>query len=66
MLPSKNLRQFWSGKRVLLTGHTGFKGSWTATWLMQMGAEVHGFALAPETTPNLHDLLDLSYALSRF
>tara|TARA_R110000824_G_scaffold173838_1_gene351966 strand:- start:3798 stop:4883 length:1086 start_codon:yes stop_codon:yes gene_type:complete len=62
MLPSKNLRQFWSGKRVLLTGHTGFKGSWTATWLMQMGAEVHGFALAPETTPNLHDLLDLSYA----
>lgn len=62
MRPSENLRSFWSGKRVLLTGHTGFKGSWAACWLMQMGAEVHGFALAPETTPNLHDLLNLDYA----
>ncbi len=62
MRPSENLSSFWSGKRVLLTGHTGFKGSWTAAWLMKMGAEVHGFALAPETEPNLHDLLDLDYA----
>ena len=62
MLPSENLHRFWSGKRVLLTGHTGFKGGWAATWLMKMGAEVHGFALAPETTPNLHDLLALPYA----
>ncbi|MEQ9565336.1 MAG: GDP-mannose 4,6-dehydratase, partial [Pseudomonadales bacterium] len=61
MLPSKKLHSFWSGKRVLLTGHTGFKGSWAAAWLMQMGAKVHGFALAPETEPSLHDLLDLSY-----
>ncbi|MEQ8392884.1 MAG: CDP-glucose 4,6-dehydratase [Thalassospira sp.] len=61
MLPSKKLHSFWSGKRVLLTGHTGFKGSWAAAWLMQMGAKVHGFALAPDTDPNLHDLLDLSY-----
>ncbi|WP_417811353.1 CDP-glucose 4,6-dehydratase [Thalassospira alkalitolerans] len=60
--PSKNLHQFWSGKRVLLTGHTGFKGSWAGAWLKRMGAEVHGFALAPETDPNLHDLLDLPYA----
>lgn len=62
MRPSENLRSFWSGKRVLLTGHTGFKGSWAACWLMQMGAEVHGFALAPETDPSLHDLLTLDYA----
>ncbi len=62
MRTSENLRSFWSGKRVLLTGHTGFKGSWAACWLMQMGAEVHGFALAPETDPSLHDLLDLDYA----
>ncbi len=62
MRPSENLRSFWSGKRVLLTGHTGFKGSWAAAWLIKMGAEVHGFALAPETDPNLHDLLDLDYA----
>lgn len=62
MAQSEKLRNFWSGKRVLLTGHTGFKGSWTAAWLMRMGAKVHGFALAPETTPSLHDILELDYA----
>ena len=40
--------QFWSGRRVLITGHTGFKGSWLSLWLLQLGAEVHGLALAPE------------------
>lgn len=44
---------FWAGKRVLLTGHTGFKGSWLALWLARLGADVTGIALAPETTPNL-------------
>jgi CDP-glucose 4,6-dehydratase len=39
----------WSGKRVLVTGHTGFKGSWLAVWLTQMGAKVTGFALPPKT-----------------
>jgi CDP-glucose 4,6-dehydratase len=44
---------FWNGKRVLITGHTGFKGGWLAFWLETLGAEVCGFALAPETEPNL-------------
>lgn len=48
---------FWSEQRVFLTGHTGFKGSWTALWLARMGAQVHGYSLAPETTPSLHDLI---------
>ncbi len=46
-------REFWQGKRVFLTGHTGFKGGWLALWLADMGAEVHGYALAPPTVPNL-------------
>ena len=46
---------FWRGRRVFLTGHTGFKGSWLALWLQSMGAEVHGYALAPPTSPNLFD-----------
>ncbi len=44
---------FWKKKRVFLTGHTGFKGSWLALWLQSMGAEVHGFALSPPTAPAL-------------
>ena len=44
---------FWQGRRVFLTGHTGFKGSWLSLWLQQLGAEVHGFALAPNTSPSL-------------
>ena len=40
--------KFWSGRRVLLTGHTGFKGSWLALWLLELGAEVYGLALDPE------------------
>ena len=47
---------FWQGKRVLLTGHTGFKGSWLALWLQAAGARVHGLALAPSTQPNLFSL----------
>lgn len=44
---------FWRGRRVLLTGHTGFKGSWLLLWLQQLGAEVWGFALNPDRQPNL-------------
>ncbi|OCP23017.1 MULTISPECIES: CDP-glucose 4,6-dehydratase [unclassified Ensifer] len=50
-------RNFWAGKRVFLTGHTGFKGSWAQLWLRQMGADVTGYALPPLTEPSLHALL---------
>jgi CDP-glucose 4,6-dehydratase len=46
---------FWRGKRVFLTGHTGFKGSWLSLWLRSLGAEIHGLALSPPTTPNLFE-----------
>ena len=48
---------FWAGRRVLLTGHTGFKGSWAWAWLRRMGADVTGLALAPDTTPSLCGIL---------
>ncbi len=48
---------FWAGKRVLLTGHTGFKGSWARLWLARMGARVAGYALPPAAEPSLHALL---------
>ena len=44
---------FWKGKKVFLTGHTGFKGSWLSLWLQNMGALVKGYSLEPNTTPNL-------------
>ena len=44
---------FWKGKRVFLTGHTGFKGGWLSLWLQSLGAQVHGYALSPPTEPNL-------------
>lgn len=55
---------FWKGKRVLVTGHTGFKGSWLTAWLAEMGAEVAGVSLPqPPTSPSLWEDLDLSVAL---
>ena len=50
---------FWTGKRVLITGHTGFKGSWLSLLLLLQGAEVTGFALAPNTQPNLFTQLGI-------
>jgi len=47
---------FWAGRRVLLTGHTGFKGAWLALWLRELGAEVYGFALPPPSDPSLYTL----------
>ena len=56
-------RDFWAKRRVLLTGHTGFKGAWAAVWLKRLGAHVTGFALPPQGEPNLwreigSDLID--------
>ena len=51
---------FWRGKRVFLTGHTGFKGSWLALWLQQLGAEVMGYALEAPTQPSLFDAAQVS------
>ena len=52
--------EFWKGKRVFLTGHTGFKGSWISLWLQRMGAELTGYALAPNTTPSLFEVADVA------
>ncbi|MCC6007838.1 MAG: CDP-glucose 4,6-dehydratase [Rhodobacteraceae bacterium] len=50
----------WAGRRVLVTGHTGFKGAWLSHWLLRLGCEVHGLALPPDTTPALFDQLGLA------
>lgn len=47
---------FWNGKRVLLTGHTGFKGSWLSLWLQSVGVDLLGFALQPPTNPSLFEI----------
>ena len=46
---------FWRGKRVFLTGHTGFKGSWMSLWFQSMGASVKGYALSVPTVPALFE-----------
>tara|TARA_R110001606_G_scaffold178752_1_gene325425 strand:+ start:8119 stop:9210 length:1092 start_codon:yes stop_codon:yes gene_type:complete len=51
---------FWQGKRVYLTGHTGFKGSWLSLWLANMGAVVKGYALAPPTQPSLFEVANVA------
>jgi len=52
-------RQFWQGKKVFITGHTGFKGSWLSLWLLSMGADVYGYSLKPPTVPSLFELCRL-------
>jgi CDP-glucose 4,6-dehydratase len=53
------MNEFYNGKRVLITGHTGFKGSWLTLWLTMMGAKVLGYALEPNTDPSLFNVLNL-------
>lgn len=52
--------KFWQGKKVFLTGHTGFKGSWLGMWLTLLGAEVTGYALQPPTQPNLYEICKMA------
>lgn len=52
-------KNFWKNKKVLVTGCTGFKGSWLTTWLVEMGADVYGYSLTPPTNPSMFDLLKL-------
>jgi CDP-glucose 4,6-dehydratase len=56
--------KFWHGKKVFVTGHTGFKGSWLCLWLHQMGAKVTGFALPPPTNPSLFGLARIAELIS--
>jgi len=65
MKPAQVDPRFWKGKKVFLTGHTGFKGSWLSLWLVSMGAKVTGYALAPNTTPNLFDVLAVDFLVEK-
>jgi CDP-glucose 4,6-dehydratase len=62
--PPDLLAETFAGKTVWLSGHTGFKGSWLAQWLLDLGASVHGFALEPHTSPALFSQLDLEHRLA--
>ncbi|MBP1763537.1 MAG: CDP-glucose 4,6-dehydratase [Firmicutes bacterium] len=53
-------KKFWYGKRVFLTGHTGFKGSWLCLWLNSLGAEITGYSLAPPTQPSLFEMCKIN------
>ena len=55
---------FWRGRRVFVTGHTGFKGAWLSLWLVQMGADVTGFSLAPRSHLSLFDLANVADGIS--
>ena len=55
---------FWQGKKVLLTGHTGFKGSWLSLWLQSLGANVVGYALPPPTNPSLFDSANIELGMT--
>jgi len=60
MIPARPDHAFWKGKRVLVTGHSGFKGAWLTLWLKHMGADITGISLPPNTAPNLFDLTQLA------
>lgn len=56
---------FWKDKRVFITGHTGFKGSWLSIWLSQMGAKVTGYSLSPPTKPSLFEIAKVKSILEK-
>ena len=59
-------KSFWSGKRVLITGHTGFKGSWLSLWLQSLGAELAGYSLPPLTNPSLFNIAKVDSYMASF
>ena len=58
-------KNIYAGKRVFLTGHTGFKGSWLALWLTKLGAKVCGYSLAPNTNPSMFTVLDIEHKIEK-
>ncbi len=58
-------KNIYAGKRVFLTGHTGFKGSWLALWLTSLGAKVCGYSLAPNTNPSMFNVLDIEHKIEK-
>ena len=56
--------EFWQGKKIFITGHTGFKGGWLSLWLQTLGAEVHGYSLAPPTEPSLFVVANVSKGMA--
>jgi CDP-glucose 4,6-dehydratase len=57
-------KAFWKNKRVLITGHTGFKGSWLSLWLQLLGADVTGYSLPPPTVPSLYELAKVKHGMN--
>lgn len=57
-------KDFWQGKKVFITGHTGFKGSWLTLWLKQRGANIIGYSLAPQTVPNLFSCANVAEGIN--
>ena len=57
-------RKFWGGKRVFVTGHTGFKGSWLSLWLQELGAEILGYSLQPPSNPSLFELANVAKGMT--
>ncbi|MAY40960.1 MULTISPECIES: CDP-glucose 4,6-dehydratase [unclassified Neptuniibacter] len=56
--------KFWKGKKVFITGHTGFKGSWLTLWLKELGADICGYSLIPPTTPNFFSLANINTGIT--
>ena len=57
---------FWKNKNILITGHTGFKGSWLTLWLLRLGAKVNGISLEPVQSPNLFNKLNLINEINHY